>query len=713
MRLINTNRKASMAGTNLGTAWIQIKPSMKGMTSSIRSELAGVGGAEGASAGSQFSTAFAAKIGVVSAITERVLSSGINIIKNQISDAVYRADTLNRFPKVMEMMGYSAEEAAKSVEKLREGVKGIPTSLADVVSGTQRLAAMTGDVNKASDWALAISDAMLITTGDVNEASRGMEQFMQILARGKPAGNDWNTIMEVASPIMNKLANSLGYAGAELGGDFYTALQKGTLSTEDMMEALVNLDKNGGAGIEALSEQVKTATGGIGATITNLQQTISNAIVDIIQEIGSENIEAMISAVKNALVAVVRVIGELFKFAKENWEWLKYVAAAVVGFFAGATIIKGILKIKEAVNGLGQPIHGLFSKGAQTTLAKSAESTFKGIGTAISNALVSLKDILVNAVSAIMEPIKVLLKGVAEAIAGFFKAFASPDVAMGAAMFALAAASIAAAIFLIGSAIGAVMPALTDLLNNIIIPIAQFIADTVLNLINTLTEATIRLTNEALIPLGTFLVNSFVVILQTITNMITGLTQGALIPLINTLSGAFVSIIRTVGDILNNVLKTALEGIKGIVEATGTAFERMGNGIRAALQGVAGIIREFANAIEAVGATAVGIIAVLNGKNVECGPGYAYTWADGGIVTGPGTATSDSIPAWLSNGEYVIRASMAQKIGYDTLDELNETGQISAGQTNYFTINGYNKSPEELANIISRKIAFNQRGVIG
>ena len=45
---------------------------------------------------------------------------------------------------------------------------------------------------------------------------------------------------------------------------------------------------------------------------------------------------------------------------------------------------------------------------------------------------------------------------------------------------------------------------------------------------------------------------------------------------------------------------------------------------------------------------------------------------------------------------------------------MNETGEVSGGgQTNYFTINGYNKSPEELANIISRKIAFNQRGVIG
>ena len=85
----------------------------------------------------------------------------------------------------------------------------------------------------------------------------------------------------------------------------------------------------------------------------------------------------------------------------------------------------------------------------------------------------------------------------------------------------------------------------------------------------------------------------------------------------------------------------------------------------------------------------------------------------GGIVRGIGTDTSDSNLYALSKGEYVIRASAAREIGYENLNQMNETGTISGGQTNYFTINGYNKSPEELANIISRKIAFNQRGVIG
>ena len=43
----------------------------------------------------------------------------------------------------------------------------------------------------------------------------------------------------------------------------------------------------------------------------------------------------------------------------------------------------------------------------------------------------------------------------------------------------------------------------------------------------------------------------------------------------------------------------------------------------------------------------------------------------GGSVFGPGTGTSDDIPAYLSNGEYVIRAAAVKKYGVDTFDKLN------------------------------------------
>lgn len=46
-------------------------------------------------------------------------------------------------------------------------------------------------------------------------------------------------------------------------------------------------------------------------------------------------------------------------------------------------------------------------------------------------------------------------------------------------------------------------------------------------------------------------------------------------------------------------------------------------------------------------------------------------FATGGYIRGPGTGTSDSIPALLSNGEYVIRAAAVKKLGRNYLDAIN------------------------------------------
>jgi TP901 family phage tail tape measure protein len=49
--------------------------------------------------------------------------------------------------------------------------------------------------------------------------------------------------------------------------------------------------------------------------------------------------------------------------------------------------------------------------------------------------------------------------------------------------------------------------------------------------------------------------------------------------------------------------------------------------------------------------------------------------AKGGPVFGAGSATSDSIPAMLSNGEYVINAKSASAYGYQNLDTINRMAQ--------------------------------------
>jgi hypothetical protein len=45
--------------------------------------------------------------------------------------------------------------------------------------------------------------------------------------------------------------------------------------------------------------------------------------------------------------------------------------------------------------------------------------------------------------------------------------------------------------------------------------------------------------------------------------------------------------------------------------------------------------------------------------------------AEGGYITGPGGPTSDSIPAWLSNGEYVVRAASVDRYGLNVMHAIN------------------------------------------
>jgi len=59
------------------------------------------------------------------------------------------------------------------------------------------------------------------------------------------------------------------------------------------------------------------------------------------------------------------------------------------------------------------------------------------------------------------------------------------------------------------------------------------------------------------------------------------------------------------------------------------------------------------------------------GGPVSTGSPVPMGKAAGGYISGPGTKTSDSIPARLSDGEYVIRAAAVDKYGVDLFEALN------------------------------------------
>lgn len=130
---------------------------------------------------------------------------------------------------------------------------------------------------------------------------------------------------------------------------------------------------------------------------------------------------------------------------------------------------------------------------------------------------------------------------------------------------------------------------------------------------------------------------------------------------------------------VDNALKSDLSNwfTQGIDSAEG-----FGDAMRGLASSVVGSLRQIAANILSTMLTAkllkglggLGLPGFSGGGQVGSGAG-GMKLATGGHVRGWGTTTSDSIPAWLSNGEFVVRAAVVQQPGMlQILKELNTTG---------------------------------------
>lgn len=91
----------------------------------------------------------------------------------------------------------------------------------------------------------------------------------------------------------------------------------------------------------------------------------------------------------------------------------------------------------------------------------------------------------------------------------------------------------------------------------------------------------------------------------------------------------------------------------------------------------------------------------------ELANGGYINYASGGRVTGKGSGTSDSIPAMLSNGEFVLRASAVKNLGVDNVTLMNEgkTPQGDSPVVGQIVMNE-NADPLALAQQIGAMVRF-------
>lgn len=250
-----------------------------------------------------FGGAAGAIMGVVSSITSRALDA----ISGSISSAVNRVDTIANFPKIMSSIGYSADDARTTIERLSAGIDGLPTSLDAIVGSVQKIAPVSGSLSSATDVALAFNNALLAGGKSQEIMNSAFEQYSQMLSTGRVDMQSWKILAQAMPGQLNQIAKSLLGANAN-SMSLYSAMQSGTISFSDFNNALVKLNSEGLPGYASFSEQARISTESIGTAWTNVQNRINKAIAKILDHIGQANIAGAINSFSSSFSGVADVV---------------------------------------------------------------------------------------------------------------------------------------------------------------------------------------------------------------------------------------------------------------------------------------------------------------------------------------------------------------------------------------------------------------------
>lgn len=587
------------------------------------------------------------------------VNTAISAVTSNIGNAVSRADTLNQFPKLMNQMGLASESAANNVKKnLVKSIEGLPTSLDEIVSSTKSLAILTGDLDKASDTAVALNDAFLASGSSSADASRGLTQYTQMLSKGKVDQQSWNTLCETMGYGLDKAAKSMLGAGANQR-DLYSALQDGTVTFDDFNKTLIELDKAEGGfadtartssvgiatsmanvqtaitaglanSIDAINQAMKDSgvkwlEGGIAGTFDNVKIAVQKAFKGINKAISSLNIRGIVNGLKPAItvlgavaVALGKVVTVLGGFANKHIKGLLYFVTALVALGAVVAIGRKVYGFLHPIASVEEQLGKAGPKAGKSTqtLKNGLSSLAKSAGIALIIASLAALALALSKLGALGTTAVVPLVTFAGVVSGLAVVFANVGTllqasAVGIAVFAGSISAMALTMALVAStgtegavamaafavsvsALGAVFAILGPLLTAGAVGLVAF--------------GVAILAVGAGMALATPLISALTVLVSEL---------GAVFPVIATsITAAVTQIVTVIGGALCNVINVAANAFSKFSGALTAVINAISGGFVAVLNAVSGVIKSIGTAAKNAG---TGFQSVANGIKTIAG----------------------------------------------------------------------------------------------
>ena len=348
-------------GTSLGTAWIDVVPSFRGLKKQIASEF-GSGDVTSAltgateSWGSQIGQSLSKHIGGALSSIGKIGLGGVAAavggvtaaLTAQIPAAISASDATDKFKKTLEFAGVDPSRIKQLTAAAQTYADQTVYDLSDIQSVTAQLAA-----NGVKDF-----DKMAEAAGNVNAIAGGTKEtfkqvalaLVQINGAGKLTTQDWNQIAAAIPGASGKLQEALKN-NAAFTGNFRDAMSQGQITAEEFNQALMDL------GFTDVAEQAAKSAATFEGAWGNLEAAVEKGLV------------ASLDKVKEPLTDIINAVGEQVGPAFDE-------AGKYVDIFAGklrpfADAMKdGKLTLEDIAKALGEATGGFAAlAGAGTLLA--------------------------------------------------------------------------------------------------------------------------------------------------------------------------------------------------------------------------------------------------------------------------------------------------------------------------------------------------------
>lgn len=348
-------------GASLGTAWIDVVPSFRGLKKQIASEF-GSGDVTSAltgateSWGSQIGQSLSKHIGGALSSIGKIGLGGVAAavggvtaaLTAQIPAAISASDATDKFKKTLEFAGVDPSRIKQLTAAAQTYADQTVYDLSDIQSVTAQLAA-----NGVKDF-----DKMAEAAGNVNAIAGGTKDtfkqvalaLVQINGAGKLTTQDWNQIAAAIPGASGKLQEALKN-NAAFTGNFRDAMSQGQITAEEFNQALMDL------GFTDVAEQAAKSASTFEGAWGNLEAAVEKGLV------------ASLDKVKEPLTDIINAVGEQLGPAFDSAGKYVDILAGKIKPFADA-MKDGNLTLEDIAKALGQATGGFAAlAGAGTLLA--------------------------------------------------------------------------------------------------------------------------------------------------------------------------------------------------------------------------------------------------------------------------------------------------------------------------------------------------------